>query len=134
MKGWRKWKKGENGFLSSFYIYSPAAIFPLNGSWNVMLIYNYQQKCVPYINKKNFTFPLFLFFFFLSHFPKTNQISFKKILRYFSLTYNGKFKDAIRHLLIWSARGVRPGGQPRRSLTTASLSLICIDFPCLNPF
>ena len=73
----KKWGGGENEkkdkmvfpFLVFpqiliFYNFSPAATFPLNGSWKVTLLYNYQQKCVPYINKKNHSPPLFLFFLF----------------------------------------------------------------------
>ena len=62
--------------ILSFLYFSPAAIYPLNGSWNVTLIYNYQQKCVPYINKiipfsfSSFSFPLFPSFSFCSSLPQ----------------------------------------------------------------
>ena len=69
-RGRGKWKR-RKWFSPSYFspipqflYFSPAAIFPLNGSWKVTLIYNYQQKCVPYINKKNHSPPLFLFFLF----------------------------------------------------------------------
>ena len=55
MRGWGKWKNEKMVFLllifspnPQFLYFSPAAIFPLNGSWNVTLIYNYQQKCAIY--------------------------------------------------------------------------------------
>ena len=75
MRGWGKWKREKMVFpllifpqILSFYIFSPAAIFPLNGWWNVMLIYNYQQKCAICILTKKITLPLFLFLLFLSPF------------------------------------------------------------------
>ena len=47
-----------------FLYFFPSSHFPLNESWNVTLIYNYQQKCAIYEQKKSL--PLFLLFFFLS--------------------------------------------------------------------
>ena len=74
----RKWKKEKMVFplliilqILSFYIFSPVAIFPLNGSLNVTLIYNYQQKRVPYNNEKNHSpfssFSFSLIFHYVPH-------------------------------------------------------------------
>ena len=67
-----------------FLYFSPAASFPLKGSWNVTLIYNDQQKCAIYLKKINL--PLFLFFFFLSpfSFPLFPSFSFCSPLPHFS--------------------------------------------------